>query len=181
MRRVSWLFVAALAVGGGTAQAAVVLALDLRSLTSSATVIADLEVVGQESRRLPSGQIVTEHVALVREGLRGAADGEEIVFFTEGGIVDGIGVRVAGEPQPRVGERILAFLQSAGAGLRFVGMTQGCLRIVDDQAGTRVLPPSAHAVLVARTPAGMVRAAPAVATPRALAPFLRELRALVAR
>ena len=182
MRRLVWPAVlVALTLVGGSARAAVVLALDLRALTRSATVIADVEVVEQQSRRLPSGQIITEHVALVREGLVGVGDGEELRFFTEGGVVDGVGARVPGEPTPRVGDRVVAFLQEAGAGLRFVGMSQGCLPVDERGAEVLVLPPAASAVLVRRTPAGLVRAAPALSAPRSLAPFLQEVRALVAR
>jgi len=182
MRRLVWPGgLLALTLLGGSARAAVVLALDLPSLVRSSTVIADVEVVDRQSVRLPGGQIITEHVALVREGVRGVADGEELVFFTEGGIVDGIGAVVPGEPRPRVGDRILAFLEPAGAGLRFVGMSQGCLPVAEGPFGTRVLPPARDAVLVSRTPTGTVRAAPAVASPRPLASFLQEVRALVAR
>lgn len=181
MRRLAWPCLLALTLAGGSAKAAVVLALDLPTLARSARVIADVEVVDAHALRLPSGQIVTEHVALVREGLRGVEDGEELRFFTEGGIVDGVGAVVAGEPRPRVGDRILAFLEPAGAGLRFVGMSQGCLPIVEGARGAEVQPGARDVVLVARTPRGMVRAVPAVSTARPLAPFLREVRALVAR
>lgn len=173
---------AALLLTAGTARAAVVLALDLRTLTRTATVIADLEVVDQESERLPTGQIVTWHVALVREGLKGALDGDEVRFFTEGGVVDGVGARVVGEPHPRLGARVVAFLQPAGPGLRFVGMSQGCLTVADGTDGvTRVMPTADGAHLVTRTPGGFQPAVAAVASPRALAPFLEEVRSLVAR
>jgi hypothetical protein len=182
MRRLVWPgCLLAVTLAGGSARAAVVLALDLQSLVRDARVIADVEVVDRHAVRLTSGQIITEHVALVREGIRGIEDGEELRFFTEGGIVGGVGAVVAGEPRPRVGDRILAFLEPAGAGLRFVGMSQGCLPVVEGANGAEVLPGARDAVLVVRTPRGMVRAAPAVSAPRPLAPFLREVRALVAR
>lgn len=182
MRRLPcWLLAVVSMMASGSAGAAVVVALDLRTLAREATVIADIEVVAHEARRLDDGQIITEYVAVVREGVKGIVDGEELRFFAEGGIVDGVGAWVPGEPRPHVGDRLVAFLEPAVAGLRFVGMSQGCLPVSEGALGTRVLPPRAGAVLVRRTPEGFRPATPAVSAPRPLAAFLDEVRSLAAR
>jgi len=182
MQRLAWsVCFAVLTLAGGSARAAVVVALDLPTLARQATVVAELEVVARQSRRLDSGQIVTEYEALVVEGVKGAVDGEELRFFAEGGIVDGVGAWVPGEPRPQVGDRLVAFLQPAGAGLRFVGMSQGCLPVAEGPAGELVLPPRTGAYLVRRTPRGLVPAPAAVTAPRALRAFLDEVRSLATR
>ena len=182
MRRLScWLVAVVAMMAGGSAGAAVVVALDLPALTREATVIADVEVIARQSRRLQDGQIITEYEAVVREAVKGSADGEEVRFFTEGGIADGVGAWVPGEPRPRIGDRLVAFLEPAGAGLRFVGMAQGCLPVADDPGGARVLPPPRGAMLVRRTADGLRPGTPAVSAPRPLAAFLDEVRSLAAR
>ena len=181
MKRLAWSVCVILTLAGSSALAAVVVALDLPSLTREATVVAELEVVGQQSRRLDGGSIVTEYEALVLEGVKGVADGDELHFFAEGGVVDGVGAWVPGEPRPAVGDRLVAFLQPAAAGLRFVGMSQGCLPVAAGPQGEMVLPPRAGALLVRRTAAGLRPAPAAVTTPRRLRAFLDEVRALATR
>ncbi|MBI2892901.1 MAG: hypothetical protein HYY06_05065 [Deltaproteobacteria bacterium] len=177
--RAFWLLAVA-ALQASTADAAVVLALDLADMTGAAQVVAEIEVTRTHSRRLASGQIVTDVEAVVLEGIKGAVDGEDLVLFTEGGIAGGIGANVPGEPRLRAGDRVVAFLEPAGEGLRFVGMSQGCFRVIESPTGAVVRPGGAGLVLVRRTPAGLRPAGPALAAPRALSTFLDEVRALAA-
>jgi hypothetical protein len=159
-------------------RAAVVVALDLRELTRQAHVVAEVRVTDEHSRRLPSGQIITELDAVVLEGIKGVEDGEDLAFFTEGGVVDGVGARVEGEPRVHAGDHLVVFLEEAGAGLRFVGMSQGCFAVREAATGPAVLPAGSGLALVRRTPLGLRPAPPALSTPRPLSSFLDEVRAL---
>lgn len=162
----------------GGAQASVVLALDLPALVRSSAVVGEIEVVSRHAVRWDDGTIATEYEAIVLQAAKGTERGATIGFFTEGGVLDGIGAVVAGEPRPRVGERIVAFLEETPAGLRFTGMSQGCLPVIESSDGPRVRPPRRGAVLVRRTPEGLVPARPAVTVERDLAGLLAEVEAL---
>lgn len=127
-----------------SARATIVVEESLAQLTEEAAVVALGEVLSVDSRWEEVGGskvILTRVVIATERGLKGAAQGEAVAFWTLGGQVDGIGQRVTGEPSFRVGERALVFLQARGdqdPRLWVSGMAQGAFRVVTSDAGAEV-------------------------------------------
>jgi hypothetical protein len=171
----------ALAIGSRAAHASLVEALDLPALVAESEQVFVGRVVSEASRYDARGQIVTDTTFQVEETLKGdRAPGAAIVVRRLGGVVDDIGMRVAGEASFTVGESVLLFGARfrAGGALRTVGMAQGAIRIVEKN-GERWAQ-SSGVTAVRRDVRGHLKsAAPAVPTPRRLADLLDEVRSLV--
>jgi hypothetical protein len=183
-RASTWLgvgFAIALAIGARSAHASLVEALDLAALVAESEQVVVGRVVSETSRYDERGQIVTDTALQVEETLKGdRAPGAAIVVRRLGGVVDDIGMRVAGEASFSVGESVVLFGARfrAGGALRTVGMAQGAIRVVEKN-GERWAQSSGVAA-VRRDARGRLKSAPlAVPAPRRLEDLLGEIRTLV--
>ena len=179
-----WVMVAALCVvGAQRAQASVVEALDLAALTASAEEVIVARVVAQASHYDERGRIVTDVEMLVEQAEKGSAQrGKTVLVRRLGGVVNGIGMRIEGEPSFVGGERTLLFAQKLAKSsvLRAVGMSQGVLRIEERDGDSWVSSAAAGAALVRRGADGsLTKARVALEQPRKLSDVLSEIRALV--
>src|SRR5262245_39445107 len=122
------------------ADATVVLRLGLPEMTRVSDVIALGRVVKQKAGWDSSGRRIVTRVELeVERLLKGQADPGtgRVVFERLGGVVDGVGQKVFGEPGFTNGETVLLFLRRQGTPvgvslhvpppLRVTGMAQGKL------------------------------------------------------
>lgn len=178
--RSTWRLAPILALAGSAAWAGVVRIVPLPEFVSRAAVIAVAQAESSESR-WENGRIVTYTTVVVRQPVRGAADGTRLAIGTLGGEVGGIGQRVFGEPRLRVGERYLVFLERPDGRdwWRPVGMAQGILPVVEGPAGD-VVEPNADLCAAAGHAAG-TSVSPWLSSPRPLAEALADVRAEVAR
>lgn len=173
----------AVALHEGSAHASLVEALDLAALVAESEQVVVGRVLSQTSRYDERGRIVTDTALQVEETLKGdQAPGAAILVRRLGGVVDDIGMRVAGEASFTVGESVLLFgarLRS-GSVMRTVGMAQGAIRIVEKN-GERWAQSAAGGVsAVRRDPHGRLKSANlAVPAPRKLDELLGEIRTLV--
>ncbi len=183
-----WVVVAALAIFGGTlgaqrARGSVVEALDLAALTATAEVVVVGRVVAQASHYDEHGRIVTDVEMLIEQTEKGTAQrGKTVLVRRLGGVVNGIGMRIDGEPSFVSGERTLLFAHKLAHSsvLRAVGMSQGVLRIAQRGGESWVSSTAAGAALVGRAADGsLTKARAALVGPRKLDDVLNEIRALV--
>jgi len=98
------------------------------------------------------------------------------VVRREGGVVDGVGMRVYGAANFTVGEEVVVFMETRGNAAWTVGMTQGKLRVVTGADGVKRV--SAAMGDVAFTRPGGARTQ-ALSQPRRLDDFEREVRSYV--
>lgn len=166
--------------------ATVIEALSMRELVAGAHVIAQVEVIAQAARMDELDRIVTDVTVRVDEPLYGArafsgmGSGTELVLTRLGGELDGLGLRVEGEPTFVTGESVLLFAHTLRGELHAVGMSQGVMPIEVPAGGVpRVLPGGAGLALVAPGHGGRLPASPALTAPRALPDVLDEVRALI--
>jgi hypothetical protein len=148
VRALAWALVVAL-VGAslgvmaapGRASATIIVESSLEELAAQAQVVVLGEVLEVESRWEEIGEsklIVTRVVMATERGVKGAAQGGRVEFWTLGGQVDGLAQRVSGEPTFRVSERAVVFLAPRGdvdARLWVSGMAQGAYRVVSTTEG----------------------------------------------
>src|SRR5207248_4291551 len=80
---------------------------------------------------------VTVRVARVYKGA--VKPGETVTVRREGGVVDGIGMRVFGAPSFTVGEEVLVFVETRGGAPYTVGMTQGKLHVTTAADGRKLV------------------------------------------
>ena len=165
------------------ASASVVEALDLRGMVQEADRVLLGQVVSQASRYDERGRIVTDVQMQVEESLLGdEAPGSMVVVRHLGGVVDGIGMRVHGEPSFEMGEGVLLFGRRIPNRLllRPVGMSQGAVRIFE-RAGVRWARSGAAQLTTVRRGVGgvLTKTAAPVSTPRELDGLLREVRNLI--
>lgn len=164
--------------------ASLVEALDLPALVAESDQVVVGRVLSQTSHYDDRGRIVTDTTVQVEESLKGShAPGAAVVVRRLGGVVDDIGMRVAGEASFTLGENVLLFgarLRS-GSTLRTVGMAQGAIRIVEEN-GERWAQSAAGGVAAVRRDANgrLKRASLAVPARRKLNELLSEIRVLVA-
>jgi len=98
---------------------------------------SDLIVIGQVTRVWSAwdGQhrfIWTHHEIAVHDVAKGGRN-QKITVSEPGGVVNGVGMRIAGAPAYAPGEQVLLFLERVPNGyLRSLGMGQGKLRISVD-------------------------------------------------
>jgi hypothetical protein len=169
------------------AQATVIEALTLRELVLHADVIAQAQVITTAARMDELDRIVTDVTLRVDEPLWGARrwsyldSGSEVVVTRLGGELDGLGLRIEGEPTFALGETVVLFAEERRDELHAVGMSQGVLPVRVDPSGTpMVLPGGDGLSLVAPGHGGLRAGTAALSAPRALPGLLDEVRALVA-
>jgi hypothetical protein len=169
------------------AQATVIEALTLRELVLHADVIAQAQVITTAARMDELDRIVTDVTLRVDEPLWGArrwsylGSGSEVVVTRLGGELDGLGLRIEGEPTFALGETVVLFAEERRDELHAVGMSQGVLPVRVDPSGTpMVLPGGDGLSLVAPGHGGLRAGTAALSAPRALPGLLDEVRALVA-
>ena len=135
--QIAW---AILETGGATASTVEALTLD--ELTERADTIVVGEVVWQETVIHDDGTLRTWSRVHIEQQLRGTSVvGDEVVVETLGGKVGRIGMRVAGEPSFRLGERVVVFAHDTRQlTLRPVGMGQGVVRVRLEQGVEMALP-----------------------------------------
>ncbi len=187
----SWIWGAAVALGlfSLDARASVVEALDLATLVADADVIVVAEAVAEQAHYDELGRIVTDFEMRVERTEKGPyREGETVVVRRLGGVVDGIGMRIEGEPSFTLGEQTLLFgesrvmdQKSGVAVLRPVGMSQGAMRIFEADGKRMVRSGAAGLALLGRDAQGkLVKARAALDGPKALDELLGEVRTLVA-
>ena len=181
-----WVIVAALGVVNATgARASVVEALDLEGLTKAAEQVMVARVVAQASHYDEHGRIVTDVEMMVEQSEKGdAKPGSTLLVRRLGGVVDGIGMRIEGEPSFVSGERTLLFAHKLAKSsvLRPVGMSQGVLRIAEREGESWVASATGGASLVQRAPGGtLAKARVAIEQPRKLSDVISEIRAVLAK
>jgi hypothetical protein len=125
-----WALLAALVAA--PASATVVVPLDLNGLVDHADRVVLGRVEAASARwSADHSAIYTEVTLRVERALTGPARaGDAIALRTEGGSVDGVGMRVYGAARFTVGEEVVAFLEQRGAATWTVGMAQGKMRVV---------------------------------------------------
>lgn len=170
------------------ALASIVLAMDLQQLVGDANEIVVGRVLSQKARRTDRGQIVTEYTLLVTDSLKGSSRAAERVFvYQPGGVMDGIGMRVAGSPAFVLNRDYLVFAKSTaktdGPGLMLwpVGMSQGALLIHRDKSGKQmVLPGTGLHTVSPDSRTGLRASDGAVTQPVALSTLLNRVREYIA-
>jgi hypothetical protein len=170
------LLVAAVICAATTAQATVLVPLDTRALTERADRVVLGTVESQVSRWTDDHQAIYTDVTIrVAKSYKGALKaGDTVVVRREGGVVDGIGMRVYGAASFATGEEVVVFVENRGGAAYTVGMTQGKLRVVNSADGVkRVAPNLADVAFTARVDAAKLGAV------RPLADFEREIKSYV--
>lgn len=114
---------------------------------------ADRVVVGKVSAvrylRGAGGRIFTEATVQVERTVVGAP-GKTVTLRALGGVLDGIGMRVAGAPEFRVGQRVLAFTELRQKHRYVIGMRQGLFQLTRNAQGQSVLRRSLAGLTFAR-------------------------------
>lgn len=171
------LALAAVLLAASAARATVLVPLDTKAMAERADRIVYATVESQQSRWSADHQIIYTDVTLrVVRVYKGALQpGDSLVVRREGGVVDGIGMRVFGAAAFWVGEEVVVFVETRGAASYTVGMTQGKLRVTTGADGIRRV--AANLADVAFT--GDALAAKASMQPRRLDDFERELGSLL--
>ena len=158
-----------------------VLALELNELTAQADQIAVGTVISKRAIRLEKS-IVTVSRIRIDEPVKGSASvGDIVEVRTLGGVVDGIGMKVEGEPSFAVGERTVFFVrQDIRASLRPVGMAQGVMHIRREGNKEFVMPNRQDLSLVRKLKNGsLVNAPAALMTRTPVEEFMVDLRRIV--
>ena len=171
------LVVAAAILVASAAHATVLVPLDTRALTQRAERIVLGTVESQVSRWSSDHQAIYTDVTIrVSRVYKGAVKpGDAMVVRREGGVVDGMGMRVFGAAHFTVGEEVVIFVETRGNAAWTVGMTQGKLRVTVGNDGVKRVAPALGEVAFTR--AGP--ATQALAQPRRLDDFEREVRSYV--
>lgn len=140
------------------ATATVIVKLELPDLVTRARAV----FVGKVTKRqmhwtADRKHIVTDTTFTVGQSLRGGTRvGGTVTVRTLGGVVDGIGMRVAGSPMFRKGDEVLLFTEKRGLHSYVVGMTQGAYRVSRDTRGQATVRVNLSGVSLARrTPSGL--------------------------
>jgi hypothetical protein len=188
MRTSLWLrflLLAAVLLGtGATARASIVQALGLAELVRQADHVVVARVLSQQVHLDEKGRIVTDVQMQVEDAAKGRhAPGASVVVRKLGGILDGIGMRIEGEPSYEDGETVLLFAAQRlpSAVLRPVGLSQGKMPIFE-QAGVRWVKSAPVGVSLVRKGASGLEPQPAALTePRRLEEVLSEIREHVAK
>ena len=157
------------------AHATVLVPLDTRALTERAERIVLGTVESKVSRWSDDHQAIYTDVTIrVTRAYKGAVKpGERVVVRREGGVVDGIGMRVYGAASFAVGEEVLVFAQTRGGATYTVGMTQGKLHVTVGPDGVKQVAANLADVAFTRADAHVALG------PRRLADVEREIRAYV--
>lgn len=171
---------AVLALAAPKAQASVLVPLDTRALVTRADRIVVGVVEGQSSHWIDDSRsaIVTDVRVRVRQAMLGAREGEILTVRRLGGSVDGIGMRVFGEASYAPGEEILLFAERRGEDLYAVGMTQGKLRITEEN-GRKMAQADLSGASLLSLPENQRSSAPRPLARRPLSELLGEVRTLL--
>lgn len=163
------------AAGAGAARATVLVPLDTHALTDRADRVVYATVEKQEPRWSGDHQAIYTDVTLrVRRVYKGALKpGDTLVVRREGGVVDGIGMRVFGAASFSVGEEVVVFIEDRGGAAYTVGMTQGKLHVTTGADGVKRV--AANLADVAFTPPANAAARATLAQPRRLDDVEREI------
>lgn len=104
-------------------------------LTARADAVVQAEVLDVESYRDSRLHRVFTRVTLgVQQYLKGQGP-DEVVVRVAGGVLGDLEYRVLGAPRFEPGEEVVLFLQARDEAASVIGMTQGKLRVVTDDAG----------------------------------------------
>jgi hypothetical protein len=163
------------------ARASIVELLDLDTLVKEADQVVLARVIREWSHYDEGGRIVTDFQMQVERAEKGdAVPGAAIIVRKLGGVIDGIGMRVEGEPSFQQGELVLVFgVRGQRTFLRPVGMGQGAVRIFEENGELWARSTAQGMALLARS--GNKSKALAVPQPRKLDELLREVEALVSK
>ncbi len=165
--------------------ASIVQALELEELVDRADQILLGRVVFSECFEYPNGTIGTSHRILVERDIRGRSLEEgEVIVETLGGHIGDLAMRVEGEPNFQVGERVVIFVRGAGDYLAFrpVGMGQGVMRVRTVEGVDRVRQTRAGMMLMRRNAQGVLQKSQgALPEEERLDAFLDRVRSLVER
>lgn len=172
------------ALAAAPVNASVVAALDLEELVKAADDIVVARALTKQSLFDEFGRIVTDVELEVETAQKGSCvTGEHVVVRRLGGVVNGLGMKVAGTPHFTVGERSVVFAnrEQGRDFMRPVGMSQGVLPVAVRAGTAWVLPGVRDLVAMKRDAQGVLRAAPtALLAERRLAGLLTDIRKLVA-
>jgi hypothetical protein len=168
-------------VAAADASASMVELLELETLVKEADQILLARVMRHWSHYDDRGRIVTDYQMQVERSEKGdAVPGSAVVVRKLGGVVDGIGMRVEGEPGYDDGETVLMFgSRGKRAYLRPIGMGQGAVRVFE-QDGLRWARTDTQGMALIARGGDKAKARAAVSEPRKLDELLREVGRLVA-
>ena len=164
-----------------SARASVVEALDLDTLVQDSDAVVLARVMKHWSHLDERGRIVTDFQMQVEQSEKGnSVPGSAVVVRKLGGIVDGRGMHISGEPGFTDGELVLLFgTQGKKTYLRPVGMGQGTIRVYE-QGGQRWARSDAQGITLTKRGDTTTKSRAAVAEPRKLDSLLEEVRSIVA-
>ncbi len=130
-----------LPVLAGVASATTMMKLDLAGLTQRAdTVIAGHVTDSQAAWTSDHNAIYTDVTIVVERSLAGSfTAGQTVTVRSEGGVVDGIGMRVYGAAGFAKNEEVVVFLEQRAGHRYVVGMAQGKLIVTTDASGVKRL------------------------------------------
>ncbi len=124
--------------------ATTMLPLDTNGLCERADRIVLAKAESQSARWSDDHQtIYTEITLRVERSYKGALKtGDTVVVRSEGGSVDGIGMRVYGAASFKIGEESVVFVEHRGLPSYVVGMAQGKLHVEARADGKRMVAPN---------------------------------------
>ena len=169
-----WVFLGLLAASSASS-ASVLRALALEELCQRADRIVLGRVDKLESRWTPDKTAIFTEVTITveRSYKGGVGPGETMIVRKEGGSVAGIGMRVFGAADFRVGEEAILFTEPRGKARFVSGMTQGKLSLLRTDEGEDLVSSDAGgATLLGKPDSRLLRAQP-------LADFERQLVKIV--
>jgi hypothetical protein len=171
------LVVAAVICVAFAAHATVLVPLDTKALTARASSVVLGTVESQVARWTDDRQAIFTDVTIrVTRAYKGTVKpGERVVVRREGGVIDGVGMRVFGAASFSVGEEVVVFLEMRGGAPYTVGMTQGKLRVFTGDDGIKHVSASLGDVAFTRADAAKQTLQP----PRRLDDLEREVRGYV--
>ena len=132
----------------GSASTSIALTLD--DLARDAEVVARVTALDRTSA-WSEGRIVTSTRVHVDSVLGGQTAGDVVTVRSLGGVVDGVGQRVEGEPELAPGATAFVFLKRSGDAMRVVGRAQGRWLVARDGAREVVRVRDTGMLVTART------------------------------
>ncbi len=163
-------------------RASMVQAMNLAELVEEAELVAVARVIGQRTSYDERGRIVTDVQMQVEHAEKGeVAPGASVTVRRLGGEIDGLAMRIEGEPSFEDGELVLLFGRDPQhrALLRPVGMSQGALRIFERDGRRWVRSATRDLALVRKAGGKLDPEAPAISEPRLLDDVLGEIQSLI--
>lgn len=151
---------------------------DIRTMTQKSGVIVEAEVLSQKVTLDAQGRIITLSTLRVKDGLKGALTGQDMILYQVGGEYQGRVMRLQGASVYRAGEQVMLFavpykdkmIVSYGLGL-------GKFKIDQKKNGDQVVE-DLHDVEVLQTQSGVsILSQPSARRYRSLKVFKDEIRA----